>query len=81
MVQGEPGTASRLVFSTLAGVGKPSLQRVLGTKHLLQSRVDVMDLDAPEIVVSMGPGCVFIPPVQETGQETGQERNGQCGSH
>lgn len=59
------------------GVGKPSLQRVLGTQHLLQSRVDVLELDAPEIVVSMDPACVFLLLMQKTAQE----RSGQCGSN
>lgn len=54
--KGETGTGCRLVFSTLAGMSKVSTQRLLGTQHLLQARVDVGAVDIFEILVSLGEG-------------------------
>ncbi|CAM9120736.1 unnamed protein product, partial [Hapterophycus canaliculatus] len=62
---GGAGMASRLVLSTLAGISEASLTRVLGTHHLLQTRVDMAGLEMAQMVrnfISDGKGSPPVPP-------------------
>ncbi|CAM9634650.1 unnamed protein product, partial [Ectocarpus fasciculatus] len=51
---GDPGMASTLVMSTLAGISEGSLRRVLGTENLIQARVDIARLHLTETMGNRG---------------------------
>ncbi|CAM9268484.1 unnamed protein product [Scytosiphon promiscuus] len=76
---GEAGMASRLVLSTLAGISEASLRRVLKSRHLLQTRVDMAELEAPEMgegIRSSGRGAPPAPPRSSDGECVSDDKRG-----